>query len=141
MRIRQACLPSANGHFTARALARMYGALANGGEIDGVRLVSAERIPQMYRLMTDKPDRVIMGMPMRKSIGYFMGGAMNGVSGAMGPRETTFGHPGAGGSIAYADPEVGLGVGITLNKMFQGMQGEGPALEISQLVRKELACE
>ncbi|HEY7268550.1 MAG TPA: serine hydrolase domain-containing protein [Dehalococcoidia bacterium] len=141
MRIRQACLPSANGHFTARALARMYGALANGGEIDGVRLVSAERIPQMYRLMTDKPDRVIMGMPMRKSIGYFMGGAMNGVSGAMGPRETAFGHPGAGGSIAYADPEVGLGVGITLNKMFQGMQGEGPALEISQLVRKELACE
>lgn len=138
MRIRKACLPSANGHFTARALARMYGALANGGEIDGVRLVSRERIPQMYRLMTDKPDRVIMGMPMRKSIGFFMGGPMNGLTGAMGPRETAFGHPGAGGSIAFADPDVGLSIAVTINKMYQGMQGEGPASEVCALIRKEL---
>jgi CubicO group peptidase (beta-lactamase class C family) len=138
MRIRKACLPSANGHFTARALARMYGALANGGEIDGVRLVSPERIPQMHRLMTDKPDRVIMGMPMRKSIGYFMGGKIGGVAGAMGPRDTAFGHPGAGGSIAFADPEVGLSIAVTINKMYQGMNGEGPAFEICELIRNEL---
>jgi CubicO group peptidase (beta-lactamase class C family) len=141
MRIRRACLPSANGHFTARALARMYGALANGGETDGVRLVSAARIPEMYRLMTDGPDRVIMGMPMRKSIGFFMGGMINGAAGAMGPRETAFGHPGAGGSIAFADPEVGLSIAVTVNKMFQGMQGEGPALEICHLIRKELGVD
>jgi len=138
LRIRRACLPSANGHFTARALARMYGALANGGEVDGVRLVSKERIPQMQRLMTDKPDRVIMGMPMRKSIGFFMGGKMNGVHGAMGPRESAFGHPGAGGSIAFADPEAGLSIAVTINKMFQGMTGEGPAYDVCELIRNEL---
>jgi CubicO group peptidase (beta-lactamase class C family) len=138
MRIRQACLPSANGHFTARALARMYGALANGGEIDGVRLVSAARVAEMQRLMTDAPDRVLMGMPMCKAIGFFMGGKTNGVRGAMGPRESAFGHPGAGGSIAFADPEVGLSVAVTINKMYAGMNGEGPAYEVCELVRNEL---
>ncbi len=138
MRIRQACIPSANGHFSARALARMYGALAHAGEVGGVRLVSANRIPQMQRLMTNQPDRVIMGMPMRKSIGYFMGGKMQGVHGAMGPREGAFGHPGAGGSIAFADPDVGLSMAVTINKMYQGMNGEGPAFELCELIRNEL---
>ncbi len=137
MRVRKACLPSANGHFTARALARMYGALANGGEVDGVRIVSRERIPHMYRVQTAQPDRVIM-MPIRKGIGFFLGGKTNGVHGAQGPRESAFGHPGAGGSIAFADPEVGLGVAVTINKMQTTLQAEGPTFEICELVRNEL---
>ena len=60
MAMRKVCLPSGNGHFSARALARMYGALANGGELDGVRLVSAERIPAMWRPTTDAYDQVLM---------------------------------------------------------------------------------
>jgi len=141
MRIRKACLPSANGHFTARALARMYGALANGGEIDGVRLVSPARIGQMQKLMTDAPDRVIMGMPLRKSIGFFMGGKIAGAHGAMGPREGAFGHPGAGGSIGFADPEAGLGVAVTINKMQTTLQAEGPTFEICELIRNELGVD
>jgi CubicO group peptidase (beta-lactamase class C family) len=137
MAIRKACLPSANGHFTARALARMYAALANGGAVDGVRLVSAERIPQMYRCLTDQTDRVIM-MPLRKGIGFFLGGKVNGVHGAMGPRETAFGHPGAGGSIAFADPDEGLAVAVTINKMQTTLQAEGPTFEICELIRNEL---
>lgn len=138
MRVRKSCIPSANGHFSARALARMYGALANGGEVDGVRLVSPDRVTRMQRIYTREPDRVIMNMPINKGIGYFMGGANNGVSGATGPRETSFGHPGAGGSIAFADPEVGLSIAVTLNKMQNSMQGEGPTLEICELIRNEL---
>jgi CubicO group peptidase (beta-lactamase class C family) len=138
MEIRKACIPSANGHFSARALARMYGALANGGEVDGVKLVAPGRIADMYRCMTDAPDRVIMGMPIRKGIGFFLGGKTNGVSGAQGPRESAFGHPGAGGSIAFADPEVGLSVAVTLNKMGSTLQAEGPTFEICELIRNEL---
>jgi CubicO group peptidase (beta-lactamase class C family) len=88
--------------------------------------------------MTDAPDRVLMGMPMRKAIGFFMGGKVNGVHGAMGPRESAFGHPGAGGSIAFADPEAGLSVAVTINKMYAGMNGEGPAYEVCELIRNEL---
>jgi CubicO group peptidase (beta-lactamase class C family) len=138
IRVRKACLPSANGHFSARALARMYAAFANGGAIDGVRLVSPERIPAMYRLMTDQPDRVIT-FRIRKGIGFFLGGRMNDIAGAMGPRESAFGHPGAGGSIGFADPEVGLAVAVTLNQMQpQSMQGEGVTQEICELIRNEL---
>jgi CubicO group peptidase (beta-lactamase class C family) len=138
MRIRKACLPSANGHFSARALAKMYGALANGGEIGGVRLVSKERIPLMQRIYTEAADRVIM-FPLRKGAGFFMGGKMNGIHGATGPRTTAFGHPGAGGSIAFADPEVGLSIAVTLNQMQPAsMQGEGVTLEICELIRNEL---
>jgi CubicO group peptidase (beta-lactamase class C family) len=137
MDIRKACLPSANGHFTARALARMYAALANGGEIGGTRLVSQGRIAAMNQCLTDEPDRVIM-MRLRKGIGFFLGGKINGQHGAMGPRESAFGHPGAGGSIAFADPEVGLGVAVTINKMQSTLQAEGPTYEICELIRNEL---
>lgn len=137
MEVRKACIPSANGHFTARALARMYGALANGGEIDGVRIVSLERIGLMSTIQTSDVDRVLF-MPMRKSIGFFNGGKMMGVNTVTGPRESAFGHSGAGGSTAFADPEAGLSIAVTINKMLNSLQGEGPASEICELIRNEL---
>lgn len=140
MRIRKAVLPSANGHFSARALARMYGALAHGGAIDGVRLVSEERIPIMQRVLTTDPDRVLM-MPMAKGVGYFMGGVLAGKPGVFGPRPSAFGHSGAGGSTAFADPEHGLAMAVTINKMQNSLQGEGPTQEICDLVRRELGAE
>lgn len=140
LRVRRACIPSANGHFTARALARMYAALANGGEVDGVRLVSRERIAAMQRVLTRDVDRVLM-LPIPKGIGFMMGGTWAGVPGTFGPRETAFGHSGAGGSTAFADPEVGLAVAVTVNKMQPSLQGEGPTLEICQLIRRELGVE
>jgi CubicO group peptidase (beta-lactamase class C family) len=137
MRVRRACLPSANGHFSAHALAKMYGALANGGAIDGVRLASEERISQMQQILTEETDRVLM-MPIPKGIGYMFGGAAGGVTGVFGPRRTAFGHSGAGGSTAFADPEVGLSIAVTLNQMQMSLQGEGPTFEICDLIRREL---
>jgi CubicO group peptidase (beta-lactamase class C family) len=137
MRVRRACLPAANGHFTARALAKMYAALANGGAVEGVRLVSRERIGLMSAIQTEEPDRVIV-MPLAKSIGFFNGGRVAGQHGATGPRKTAFGHPGAGGSIAFADPEVGLAVAVTINRMQSTLQAEGPTFEVCELIRAEL---
>ncbi|MBI5949275.1 MAG: beta-lactamase family protein [Chloroflexi bacterium] len=137
MPFRQACLPSANGHFTARALARMYAALAGDGSVDGVRLVSPGRIKLMQRVMTTDVDRVL-GVPMAKGIGYFMGGEADGIHGPTGPRVSAFGHSGAGGSVAFADPEAGLSVAVTLNKMSYPLPGEGVTLEICDLIRSEL---
>jgi CubicO group peptidase (beta-lactamase class C family) len=137
MPFREACLPSGNGHFSARALARMYAAHANGGAIDGARLVSAQRIPAMQELQTDATD-IVLGVPVRKSVGFMMGGATDGIHGPMGERESAFGHPGAGGSIGFADPEAGLAVAITINKMAYPLPGEGTTLEITDLIRSEL---
>jgi CubicO group peptidase (beta-lactamase class C family) len=47
---RAAEIPAVNGHGTARALARIYGALARGGEIDGVRIRQARLLTEVRRL-------------------------------------------------------------------------------------------
>jgi CubicO group peptidase (beta-lactamase class C family) len=139
MRVRRACLPSANGHFTARALARMYAALAGGGAVDGVRLVSPERIDLMQRVLTEDVDRVLM-MPIPKGVGFMFGGGRDGVTSVFGPRRTAFGHSGAGGSTAFADPEAGLAVAVTINQMQATLQGEGPTYEICELIRREVGA-
>ena len=140
MPFRAACLPSGNGHFTARALAKMYAALAGDGSIDGVRLMSPERQKHMQRLMTNDVDRVLM-VPISKGIGFFLGGEANGIHGPQGPRPTAFGHAGAGGSMAFADPEAGLAVGLTINKMQYPLPGTGTTLEICDAIRRELGVE
>ncbi len=137
MPVRRACIPGANGHFTARALAKMYAALAGDGSIDGVRLVSPGRIKEMQRIATEGVD-IVLGTPARKGIGYFLGGEVNGVVGPLGPRRTAFGHSGAGGSIGFADPEARLSVGVTKNRMEWADPGQGCLLEICNLIREEL---
>ncbi|MEZ4493518.1 MAG: serine hydrolase domain-containing protein [Dehalococcoidia bacterium] len=139
MEVRKACVPSGNGHFSARAVARMYAALANGGEIDGVRLLSSAQIADATKLVTAEPDRVIIA-PIRKASGYFLGGVTDGIHGPMGPCETTFGHPGAGGAVAFADPVNGLGIAVIHNKMANEGPGQGTSLEICDLVRRELGA-
>jgi CubicO group peptidase (beta-lactamase class C family) len=137
MAIRKACLPSANGHFTARALARMYGALANGGALNGTVIVSGERIPHMQRILVSGIDHV-MDVPMNRGIGFTMGGQPSLSSKVLGPRETAFGHKGAGGSVGFADPAAGLGVGVTLNLLQPSSRQDGPTLDICTLIRDEL---
>lgn len=137
MAIRKSIQPAANGHFTARALATMYAALAMDGELNGQRIVSKGRMAEDTKLVTDQMDRVLMA-PMRRGGGYFLGGPVAGVVGVMGPRLTAFGHSGAGGSTAFADPEVGLSVAVTINQMQNSLQGEGPTFEICNLIREEL---
>jgi CubicO group peptidase (beta-lactamase class C family) len=137
MSIRKACLPSGNGHFTARALAKIYAALANEGSITGVTLVSPDRIKHMNRVMTEDND-IVVGRRTRKGIGFFLGGEIDGVVGPMGPRITAFGHGGAGGSTGFADPEAGLAIAVTLNKMESDPPGKGRTQEICDLIRAEL---
>ena len=139
MNVRKACVPAWNGHFTARALAKMYAALANGGQVAGTRLVSPERIGKMSAIQTELGDRVLT-FPIPKSIGYWNGGswAMGGNPSFLGPRRTAFGHPGMGGSMAFADPEVGLSIAVTLNQMGPGLFGDGPGFRICNLIRDEL---
>ncbi|MFN0093241.1 MAG: serine hydrolase domain-containing protein [Dehalococcoidia bacterium] len=135
IRVRRACLPSVNGHFSARALAKMYGALANGGEVDGARLVSAERIAAIQKVYCELPDRALMDN-IPKGVGLWMGGSL--VTSIFGPRRTAFGHSGLGGSTAFADPEYGLSIAVTNNQLQMVLQGEGPTMAIANLIRSEL---
>ena len=118
---RQAEIPAANGHGNARALARIYGALASGGEIDGVRLLEPDSILRARTEQASGPDATLGQMPMRYGQGFMLRSDFMPLS----PNEGAFGHPGAGGSIGMADPDTGVGFGYVMNKMSMGLVG-GP---------------
>ena len=109
---RAAEIPAANGHTTARSLAKLYGALARGGELDGVRVMSKEQVAQCSIEQSHGPDALLV-INTRFSLGFMM--SQPGAS--LGPNAKSFGHPGAGGSLGYADPEAKIGFGYTMNKM------------------------
>lgn len=110
---REAEIPGANGHATARGIARVYAALANGGEVDGVRVLSPEGIERCRTEQSHGKD-LVLHLKTRFGLGFMLPqdepGARFGGDGA-------FGHPGAGGSLGFADPEARLSFGYTMNQM------------------------
>ncbi len=125
---RQAELPAANGHGTARALARIYGALACGGEIDGVRLLEAESIERARTEQIMGADATLGGLPTRFGLGYMLRSDFMPFT----PNDGSFGHPGAGGSLGIADPEAKVGFGFVMNKMSQGLAGGSTGYAVLQ---------
>lgn len=112
---RRGLFPSANGHGNARAVARIYGALSNGGEIDGYHLVS----PAMIEIMRDLAWDDICGMtdrPFRYGHGFFLSNDLA----PFGGNPRAFGHPGAGCAIGFADPEAGIAFSYSPNFMCAG---------------------
>jgi len=104
----QAMIPAANGQFTARSLARMYAMLAGGGEIDGVRVLSEQRVREISEVQSTARDRVLF-IPMHWRMGYHKAFTL----GVRAPE--AFGHYGYGGSGAFCDPSRNLAVALTLN--------------------------
>ncbi len=105
-------LPSANGHATARSLARVYGALARGGEIDGYRVLTPASIARAYTEQAFGFDEVLR-QTTRIGLGFMLSHA----DARLGPNPHSFGHPGAGGSLGYADPDAKIGFGYAMNQM------------------------
>lgn len=104
----QAVIPAANGQFTARSLARMYAVIAGGGQVDGVRLLSEDRVREISQVHSRARDRVLF-IPMHWRMGYHRAFTI----GVSAPH--AFGHYGYGGSGAFCDPSRDLAVALTLN--------------------------
>ncbi|OLT10755.1 serine hydrolase [Pseudonocardia sp. CNS-139] len=96
------------GTASARGLARVYAALLD--EVDGVRLVSPERLRLITTLSTDGIDEMTGG-PAQYGLGYTLG-----TVGMTPVAPTVFGMVGIGGSAAYADPATGVSVALTKNR-------------------------
>jgi CubicO group peptidase (beta-lactamase class C family) len=124
---RRAEIPAGNAHTNARALARVYGALACGGDVDGVRVLSPESIERARTEQASGPDAVLFGLPTRFGLGFSLPpeGAGFGSSSA-----AAFGCPGAGGSIGFADPDARVGFGYVMNQMQAGMPPDPRALRL-----------
>ncbi len=115
---RAAELPAANGHATARSLARIYAALANGGQIDGIHVLKPETVEAATVEQYAGPEYVSLQMglefPMRFALGWVLNEPQ---TMPLGPNPNAFGHAGAGGSIGCADPQNGLSFAYTMNQM------------------------
>jgi CubicO group peptidase (beta-lactamase class C family) len=109
-----ASMPSSNGVGTARALARLYAATV--GEVDGVRVLGADAARAAREVHSDGPDKVIL-VPTRYGLGFMLPPMLGGGCG-----KNAFGHPGAGGSLGFADPDVKLGFGYVMNRMRLGAE-------------------
>jgi CubicO group peptidase (beta-lactamase class C family) len=102
-------IPAANGVATARGLAKMYGAIANGGRIDGTQFLSSKTVAGLTGRPNLRPDRNIL-VPLSFHLGYhavpFAGDFMPG-----------FGHAGLAGSVGWADPASGLSFAFVHNRL------------------------
>lgn len=104
----QSIQPSANGMFTARSLAKVYAMLAQGGEIEGKRILSREAVNTLGQIQNRERDQVLF-LPMHWRMGYHRVFTL-GRSIANG-----FGHFGFGGSGAWCDPSRQLSCAMTVN--------------------------
>ena len=106
---------SFGGIGSASALAKFYSMLANGGKLEGQTFFSEETIAWMTTVLADGMDRVFQ-IPTAFSAG-FMKDPRNVADRMFGPSANTFGHPGAGGANAFADPENRLAFAYVMNQM------------------------
>ena len=105
-------MPGGGGIATARSMARHYACLANGGELDGVRLMRRETLDAGRRELNRFVDPFI-GEAMAFGAAY----SLQTEQGRFGPPADAFGHSGAGGSIHCAWPSQGLGLSYVMNEM------------------------
>jgi CubicO group peptidase (beta-lactamase class C family) len=124
-------IPAANGVTTARGLAKMYAAIANGGRIDGAQFLSAELVDCLTGRPSFWPDRNLM-VPLSFHLGYHsvpLPGVMPG-----------FGHAGLAGSVGWADPATGLSFAFVHNRLLTRMVFDQVAFAgLHALIRRDAA--
>ena len=111
---RRAEIPGANGHADARSLARVYGALACGGTSHGTHVLSRDGIARCHAELSHGPDLVLQ-VATRFGHGYML--PQDRPDARIGTGTRVFGHPGAGGSLGFADPDAEIGFGYVMNRM------------------------
>lgn len=132
--VHQAVHPAGGGIFTARDLARFYAMMCNGGELDGVRILKPETVAEATRLQSEAND-FSLGMRMRRSLGLVLDDSRMGATTNAGDGLGTFGHGGAGTSVGWADPSMGLAMAYITNG-FRASATNNPRLSaISRAVR------
>lgn len=126
--VRSLPIVSFGGIGSASALAKFYAMLANGGELDGRRYFARETLAAMTTTLASGVDRVF-GIPSAFSAG-FMQDPLGAQRRIFGPEPLAFGHPGAGGSHAFADPENGIAFAYVMNQMEQSLLPTAKSLRL-----------
>ncbi|MFD7473099.1 serine hydrolase domain-containing protein [Streptomyces sp. NPDC059837] len=127
---RAAALPASNGIATADGLARFYAALI--GELDGTRLFTPATVELARAEESAGPDRTLV-VNTRFGLGYMLHGT---ASPLLGP--ASFGHPGRGGPLGFADPESGIAFGYVTNGFRKTVTADPRAQALVRALRAAL---
>jgi CubicO group peptidase (beta-lactamase class C family) len=121
-------MPSSNGVASGRALARMYAATVS--DVDGIRLLRPDTIRRATVVQSEGMDEVL-GWPTNVGLGFAL-------PPSLGPEcpPGSFGHPGAGGSLGFADPGTGLGFGYVTSRMKLGPPAQDRAAALVRALRQ-----
>ncbi|WP_189145690.1 serine hydrolase domain-containing protein [Streptomyces lacrimifluminis] len=125
---RAAALPASNGIATADGLARFYASLI-GQVDDGTRLFTPATVELGRREQSAGPDRVLV-IGTRFGLGYMLHGT---ASPLLTPG--SFGHPGRGGPLGFADPDSGIAFGYVTNGFRKSVTADGRAQALVRAVR------
>jgi len=128
---------SFGGIGSASSLAKFYAMLANGGVLEGRQFFTANTLTWMKTTLTDGIDRVFQ-IPTTFSAGFMKDSApanLTGLTGQVskqrfGALPFAFGHPGAGGSHAFADPENKIAFAYVMNQMEQSVLPNAKSLRL-----------
>ena len=124
-------IPAANGITNARTLARIYAATI--GEVDGVRLIKPETVEKVRTTVTPTGEAdVCLIFPTAFGMGFMTHTQFSPFGGP-----GSFGHPGAGGSVAFALPEHNIGMGYVMNKMAANLAND---VRAARLCDAAVAC-
>jgi CubicO group peptidase (beta-lactamase class C family) len=137
--VQRACIPAVGGIYNARSEARFWAMLANSGSLDGVRLLSSDRVATFPTPRPGTaPDPVYFGIPMPLSnAGFWLGAEVPLLATVKNPKAICC--PGAGGSIGWADPETGVAVAICHNRMLiRRGSFDQPLVPVADAIREVL---
>jgi CubicO group peptidase (beta-lactamase class C family) len=116
---------SATGIGNGRSLAALYAPLANGGALNGRRLLGKDTLTRMGQVSVATHEDATLMIPTRFAHGYMKSmdnrKLPNTASCSVILGDAAFGHVGAGGSIGFADPECAMSFGYTMNRMGTGI--------------------
>ncbi|WOX10274.1 serine hydrolase domain-containing protein [Streptomyces sp. N50] len=126
-----AVLPASNGIATADGLARFYASLI--GEVDGgARLFTPETVELARAERSSGPDRVLV-INTRFGLGYMLHGSASPLL-----SDSSFGHPGRGGALGFADPASGIAFGYVTNSFRKSVTADPRAQALVRAVRGAL---
>jgi CubicO group peptidase (beta-lactamase class C family) len=105
---------------------------AQVGPVDGVRLLAPETVARFRAPQVEGPDLVIL-LPTRFGLGFALPPMLS-----LEAPASCFGHPGAGGSLAFADPDARIGFGYAMNQMQLGLTGDARAANLVRVLYESL---
>ena len=133
--LHRAVVPAATGMGTARDMARFYACLANGGELDGTRLLDAATVEAATSVQVEVERDATLNVPRRYALGFERAGTAWDKYGTLAPR-TTFGHGGLGSVVGWGNLDTGLAMAYVTNGIRDETEHAQRACEMADAVRR-----